>query len=524
MAGTGILILSILRRDRLRIVLWMIGIAGLQIYAVVAFGAIYNDPAELAGYARIVETSPASRAFSGPGYGLDPPTMGAAISNDTLAFLAAAMALMSMFLITRNTRAEEEEGPAELVAAVGVGPHARSAAALAAVGTVNVALGVILAVIMVIGDLEMAGSITVGAVSAGCGMAFSGLALFTAQLSTNARVGNAIAGGMLGLAYILRAIGDMSETSLSWLSPIGWAQAARPFADERLGPLLLLLVCAVVLTAAALWLEGRRDLGGGFIHPRPGPARGRPYMARFAGLPLRLLRVAMLAWLAGAIVLGVTYGSVATEVEQIIAENPEISDFLTGAGTLTDRYFVIVVLTLSLVATGFATQSLLRIRSEETSGRAELILPSGLGRLRWALGYATVTVGGVILIQAIGGFTLGLGYAWAGGESGSIAELTGAALARVPAVLVAAGLVALLVGVLPRFAAAAWGLLAWFFFLGFFGEALDLPGWLRDLSPFAHVPELPAAAFAATPVVALTALAAALGAVALFSLRRRDIG
>lgn len=524
MAGIGILYCSILWRDRLRIALWVLGIAALQVYAVIAFGAIYSDPAELAGYARIVETSPASRAFSGPGYGLDPPTMGAAISNDTLAFLAAAMALMSVFLITRNTRAEEEDGPAELVVAAGVGPHARSAAALAAVGTVNVALGVILAVIMLIGDLEAVGSITVGAASAGCGLAFAGLALLTAQLSTNARVGNAIAGGMLGLAYLLRAVGDMSESGLSWLSPIGWAQAARPFADERFGPLLLLLACAATLTAGALWLEGRRDLGGGFIHPRPGPARGRPYMARFAGLPLRLLRVAMLAWLAGAIVLGITYGSVATEVEKIVADNPEIGDFLTGGGSLTDRYFVTVVLTLSLVATGFAIQSLLRIRSEETAGRAELLLATGFGRLPWALGYAAVTIGGVILIQAGGGFTLGLGYALAGGDAGSMAELTGAALARVPAVLVAAALVALLVGAAPRRALLAWGLLAWFFFVGYFGEPLDLPAWLRDLSPFAHVPDLPAAAFTASPLVALTALAAALGALGLFGLRRRDIG
>ncbi len=45
-----------------------------------------------------------------------------------------------------------------------------------------------------------------------------------------------------------------------------------------------------------------------------------------------------------------------------------------------------------------------------------------------------------------------------------------------------------------------------------------------DLSPFAHVPKLPGGTFSATPVVALTAVAALLGAVGLAGLRRRDIG
>ena len=53
---------------------------------------------------------------------------------------------------------------------------------------------------------------------------------------------------------------------------------------------------------------------------------------------------------------------------------------------------------------------------------------------------------------------------------------------------------------------------------------LGLPQWLRDLSPFEHVPQVPATWFDAVPLVVLTVVAAVLTAVGLAAFRRRDIG
>jgi len=44
-----------------------------------------------------------------------------------------------------------------------------------------------------------------------------------------------------------------------------------------------------------------------------------------------------------------------------------------------------------------------------------------------------------------------------------------------------------------------------------------------DLSPFAHLPRLPAAAFTATPVLWLLAVVLALAAAGLAGFRRRDL-
>ena len=65
---------------------------------------------------------------------------------------------------------------------------------------------------------------------------------------------------MLGLAFLLRAVGDSTTGArwLSWLSPIGWAQQLRPFAGERWWVLVLPALTARGAGALAYVLLPRR--------------------------------------------------------------------------------------------------------------------------------------------------------------------------------------------------------------------------------------------------------------------------
>ena len=97
------------------------------------------------------------------------------------------------------------------------------------------------------------------------------------------------------------------------------------------------------------------------------------------------------------------------------------------------------------------------------------------------------------------------------------------ALAYTPAVWVLVGLTVLVFGAAPRATAVVWAALTFCAFVGILGQVLDLPSWVEDLSPFQHVPHVPAVSLDVVPLLVLTAVAAVLTLAGLAAFRRRDL-
>jgi ABC-2 type transport system permease protein len=90
---------------------------------------------------------------------------------------------------------------------------------------------------------------------------------------------------------------------------------------------------------------------------------------------------------------------------------------------------------------------------------------------------------------------------------------------------VLAGIAAALFGLAPKASVAGgWTALGAVFLMLFLGAALQLPGWVLDISPFTHVPKLPGGAVSAAPLAWMSVIAVALAIAGLAGLRRRDIG
>ena len=92
-----------------------------------------------------------------------------------------------------------------------------------------------------------------------------------------------------------------------------------------------------------------------------------------------------------------------------------------------------MLLIMALLASGFAVSSALRLRAEETSGRLENLLATGLSRTRWLLGSLVVTVLGTVLLVAVAGFGMGLAYGLVLGDASQPWRLAGLALVYAPA-------------------------------------------------------------------------------------------
>jgi polyether ionophore transport system permease protein len=523
LTGTWSLVRFILRRDRVRLPVWIVGITLLVLSNVASVKTLYPTQADLDKAAQTASENAALIALNAPAYGLD--TLGGQAVFNVGSFGYVVMALMGMFLVGRHTRADEETGRTELLRATVLGRNAPVTAVLTVAAGAFAVLGVLITLSMLSQNLATAGSVLYGAAMAMFGLLFAGVTAVTAQVTEHNRAALGLAGALLGGSYVVRAVGDVGTGTLSWLSPMGWAQAARPYAGERWWTLLLLAAATVVCVAGAFALLGVRDLGGGLVPPRPGPPVASPALVRPGGLALRLQRVSLTAWTLGLGLAGVSYGSVGQDIRDLIGNNNVFEDIIAqGGGSLTDAFFTTSLLMLALIAGGFAISSTLRLRSEEAGGRAEPLLATGLGRTRWVASYLAVALGGSVALTAAAGLGMGLTYGIAVSDLGQVGRLVGAAVAFAPALWVLVGVALVLFGFAPRATTAAWGVLAGCFVIGLFAELLKLPGWVVDLSPFQHVSQILTHGFALTPTVALTATAAVLLAAGAVGFRRRDAG
>ncbi|MEU9625373.1 ABC transporter permease [Streptomyces luteogriseus] len=517
LAGTGTLLRFALRRDRLMIPVWIAVNALMVLSMPGTLEGLYGTPAERADLIRQMETNSSLRAMVGPVFG---DSLGALTAWRVGVYAGALAAVMSLLIVVRHTRDEEESGRQELVASGMVGRRASLTAALLAAAVANGVLALLV-------TAGLAGQGATGALALGLGIAavgtvFATMAAIVAQLTESARLARGLTAAVLGAAFVLRAAGDSAtddgSSVLTRLSPLGWLENLRPYASERWWVLAAFSGAVALQGAVAYALAGRRDLGMSFLPTRPGPASGR--LGSAGALAWRLQRGGVLGWSIGFFLAGVVYGGMTEGAADLVGDNAgarRVIERMGGQSGLTDAFLASMVGMLGLVSALYIVASVLRLHGEEASGRAEPVLANAVGRVRWAAGHLVIAFGGAALIMLLAGVGFAVGY---GRETGPI---LGACLVQLPAVWVVGGVAVLLHGVLPRAAMAAWGVAGAVLLIGWVGPALDVPQAVLDVSPFGHLPKLPGGSMAWGPVLVLTGVAALLVAGGLAGLRRRDM-
>lgn len=523
-AGTWPLVRLLLRRDRIRLPVWLVAITavtGASANAVVGF---YDTPQKRAGYAATVQDSAVSRLFGG--IPRDADTMGGIISIEVTAVAAVAAAFMVILLVVRHTRGEEESGTAELLRATVVGRHAALAATLLVAVGASVVLGALLAAILLTAGVAADAAVLFGAGMVGTGLVFTAVGAVAAQVAGRARRALGLASAVVLVAFLARGYGAIDETWWTWASPFGWQDELRPFGDEaRWWPLGVSLATAAGVGALAAWLAAHRDFGAGLVSERPGPARASASLGTVVGLAWRQQRGLWVGWVTGLVVLGATFGGMSREVRTMIASNPEIAQVVLGEiDDVVLGYLAYIVNFMGVVVGAYALVSALRMRHEETSGQAEVVLATGVSRLRWMLGGVVVTWAATVSVLALVGLATGVTYGLVDDDPGMVDDLFWATVGTAPSALLLASVVVLLHGWVPRWTALAWLLVAWAGIQAYLGDLLDFPEWVRGLSPYRHLALPPAEEFAWAPVLVQLALVVALTALGLVGLRRRDVG
>ncbi|GAA2884281.1 exporter of polyketide antibiotics [Actinoplanes cyaneus] len=521
MTGTGRLVRLILRRDRVVLPIWVLLLGLLPQLYLAGFQKLFTTDAERLEYAHV---SGANAGFAGLYGPLSGDSLGELVVWRS-GFVPVMIGLAALLTVIRHTRAEEEAGRSDLLRATVVGRWAQLAAALLVTMLSGLMIGLLVTGSMIGAGEPREGSIAFGALFTLSAWLFAGVAAIAAQLTTSSRGARMTAVLVLGISFVLRMGGDISAIGdgrlawLSWLSPLGWAQKIIPYGEDNWAPAVIALLGTVMAVAVAGVLLARRDLGAGLLASRLGPAHAGAGLSSPLGLAWRLHRGLLLGWTAGFAALGVVFGGVGTSVVQLAATSNEVADTFSkigGSGSITDAYFASTTGICALVVSLYAIQATLRMRDEEQNGHAELILGTAVGRTSWAAGHLLFALLGPAVAMAVQGAAAGLTF----GDPGPV---LGAALAQLPAIWVLGAVTVLLVGAVPRFAAVAWGTVAVSLLILLVGPLLEFPQWAMDVSPFTHVPQLPAASFSAVPEIVLILIAVLIAATGLAALRRRDI-
>ena len=250
---------------------WVLGLGVAVAVTASSYSSLYATESSRREVVRTLGSTPATLALYGRIYA---DTVGGLVAWRLGGIALALAGLMSILIVVRHTRAEEETGRAELVGAGVVGRHAPLAAALLTAALAGLALGVVVMLGVVATGLSATGALALAPPSPPSPSS-SPRSRRPPRRSPSPRAAPTASRSACS-ARPSRC--GRSATPARTGSP-GSPRSAGPrpygaFADERWWLLLALLALAALLTAAATQLAARRDLGAGILPPRPGPARG----------------------------------------------------------------------------------------------------------------------------------------------------------------------------------------------------------------------------------------------------------
>lgn len=521
------LLLLILRRDRVRIPVWIISIVMTTIVIAVTFDDLYASESERQAIAETMK-NPAMTAMVGPGYGLDYYTTGAMMSHQMLLFTAVAVAIMSILLVTRHTRADEEDGRIELIRSLPTGRLAHLQATIFVMFGTNILLFLLVGFglyALRIDSLDLHGSLLYGAVLGATGIIFTAITALFAQIAENSRGTIGLSLAVLLLAYLMRAIGDIGNETLSLVSPLGLVLRSEVYVNNYWWPVLLTLGIAVILAIVAYYLNAIRDLESGFLPSKPGKKHASVFLQSPLGLMFRLQRTGLIAWAIGMFILGASYGSVFGDLESFFEDIDIMQEFLVQAEdfSLTEQFLSMLMTVMAIICTIPVLMSLLKLTSEEKKGRTEQLLSLSVSRPRLLASTLIIAVVTNFVMLSLSGIGLWSTATVVMEDGLDFTMIYQAAIVYFPAVLVMIGITALLIGWAPTYTGWIWVYLTFSFIVVYLGGLFDFPEWLGKLSPYGHIPQLPVEEADIGQLLAVTSVAIVFIVLGFIGYRKRDI-
>jgi ABC-2 type transport system permease protein len=515
-----------LRQIRLGTVVVTVLTAGMSLMVAATYESTVGSgdgPVSLASLAG----NPAIRTLFGDPVALD-DTGGFAVWR-TGTFVAVLLGAWGLLAATRTTRGEEDAGRWDLLLA-GRLPMSRVVRRQLGVlaGSMAAAGAAIAGALIVVGT-DPRGALVHGTGMVLVGTFFVGMAGTAAQVFPTRASATGVSVAVLGATLLLRMVADGVPMlhPLRWVSPFGLLEETGPYHVDRVLPLLLLAVAAAGWLIAAPVLATGRDVRGGWLaapagrEPRPG------LLGSVAGFAVRRTLRPLAGWSIGIGAYYLLIGLIAVSMIGFLADNPEFADAageagFAGLGTI-EGYVATLFALLAMPVGGFVAVRLAAAADDETDRRHVLLYAGPITRRDIVAAEAVAAAGGAAVLTIVAGLA-----AWAGTAVTGAGLSLGAALAGtlnvLPLLALCLGTSILALGFAPR-AVALFGAVPAVggFLLLVIGQSVGAPGWVLNLSPYAHLAPVPTAAPDWAGALGMLVLAAAFGLLGLRGYQRRDL-
>ena len=536
MTGALLLAWAALRRDRVQVVLWALGLMVGGTVCAINIATGYPAEADRIAALQVAIDNPALLIGRGLPRG---SSAGAFLFYTYGVVFGTVFAVFATFFAVRHGRAEEDDGTRELLRAVATGRLASLVAVFVAGSLACIALAAALVLGLVIGGAEFSGSVWAGVACALVGAVFLVLGALVSQAASTARMASGLGAVVMAVFFLVRVAADVQAdidphtlvgepVLLGWLTPFSLGLIVDPYGTVNPAALGILGAAAVGGAVGAMAIERRREFGASLLTPRPGPAVAAAGLGSPWRLALRLQRGTLLGMMLAGFVVGGFAAILATLALGSEGENEAIRDIIESLvgqrGPLYDLLLSYVMVLVGECAAIAGALAVLRARREEAAGNAEAVRAAGIAPWRWfgsALGVGMLSILLVLATAWLGAAAVYLAH---GLGASAVWQVLAASVAQLPATGLYLGLIAVVFAALPRLTGPfAWTILAVGVVLAELGGRLGLPDWVITLSPFVHTPLVTTANPEWGGAIVMSGMAVAAVAVAMAAYRRRDL-
>ena len=535
--GLFSLIKLILRRDRIKLPVWIIIFVASIIMMLPLLHDMYGDTESLTTLYQTFSANAAGIFLTGF---MDGPNFGSLITLETLLWWGLAVAFLNILLVVRHTRQNEEIGAQELIQSCRVGRSTSLVAVLIVAVLTNIILTIGLGIGMAIFNYDAwsTGQAWLYALTMGLfGMVWAAITAIVVQLVDSARGAIGMMSGIVGLTFLIRGVGDfmgradstglMQPEWFSRLTPFGWAQATRALTNPETLPILIPIIFIIVAIPIAFFLMHHRDIGAGIFPSRKGRARASSIRKTPLGLTWYVQKNTFIGWLVGASAFMAVIGALTAEMSNIFDATDTVRlliESIGGTGALVPAFLSTMLALAAIASAGYVIQGLSKIRSEEANGYLENLLATKLSRIKWLATHVCVVLLGGIIILTLSGTILASATNFYSEFTVNIWDYVLASLSYFPLILAFAGAYLLLFGLLPRAASTiVWTYYGFLAFATWVGPMLGLEQWIMNISLMSHFSSAPAADIAITPLIVISSAALTAAIIGTITWRNRNL-